>query len=136
VGIISLMGKVMLAVAGFVIVLVLYFILAASIIRRRRELGILKAIGYTTFDLMNQISLSLMPPLFLGIIAGCVCGSPTVNLILSVALSAFGVAKADFIIHPIWIGTTGVLMLALSYAACMFISWRIRKISAYGLVTE
>jgi len=38
-----------------VVMLMLYLIVKTMIIRRRRELGIQKALGFTTLQLMNQI---------------------------------------------------------------------------------
>jgi putative ABC transport system permease protein len=134
--IVILIGQVMLAVAGFVIVLVLYFVISSSVIRRRRELGIQKAMGYTTINLMNQISIGFLFPLILGIAAGCVLGAFASNPLIALQMSMMGIMKTNFIADPVWITATGVGMAVLSYAASMFITWRIRKISAYALVTE
>jgi putative ABC transport system permease protein len=126
----------MLVIAGLVIILVLYFVISSSVIRKRRELGIQKAIGYTTLNLMNQISISFLFPMIFGISVGCVLGAAAANPLMALAMSGAGVVKANFIIPPAWIAVTGAGMAILSYAAGMFITWRIRKISAYALVTE
>jgi putative ABC transport system permease protein len=134
--IIAIVGQVMIAVAGFVIILVLYFVISSSVIRRRRELGIQKAIGYTTVNLMNQISIGFLFPLIMGITVGCVLGAVSGNPIMSAALSGVGIMKANYIIEPVWVAATGVGMVILSYISGMLITWRIRNISAYALVTE
>jgi len=35
-----------------------------------------------------------------------------------------------------WIAVTGIVIVVLAYVISMLVTWRIRKISAYRLVTE
>ncbi|MDR0293138.1 MAG: ABC transporter permease [Oscillospiraceae bacterium] len=134
--IVSLVGMIILIIAGCVIILVLYFVIGTTIIRKRRELGIQKAVGYTTVNLMNQITLSFTIPLLFGGAAGCVLGAAAINPFMSVGMAQMGVMKAAYIINPVWVAATGVCMIVLSYLTSIFITWRIRKISAYALVSE
>lgn len=136
VSIVSMVGKGMMIVTCFVVILVLYFVIGSTVTRRHRELGIQKAIGYTTWNLMNQIALGFIIPLVLGIIAGCLLGAVFCNPMLSVLLGAMAVMKANFIIAPVWIITTGIVLMVISYSTSILITWRIRKISAYALVAE
>ena len=134
--IISLVGLCILVIAGAVIMLVLYFVINSAIIRKRRELGIQKAIGYTTVNLMNQISFGFAFPIILGAIAGCLFGGLTTNSFMSVGMSSMGIMKANYIIDTGWVIAAGICIVVLSYLTSMLITWRIRKISAYALVTE
>ncbi|KRG12884.1 hypothetical protein ACA29_09865 [Lederbergia galactosidilytica] len=58
------------------------------------------------------------------------------NPMLSILLSSAGVKRLDFIVHfPIILMVcAGILILA--YIVSMFVSRRIKKISAYGLLAE
>ena len=134
--IMSLVGLAVVAVAALVIVLILYFVIGGAIVRRRRELGIQKAIGFTTANLMSQISLGFALPLTLGAVAGCLFGATTVNIFMSIGMSSLGVMKASYIVNPAWVIVTGAGMIVLSYLISILITWRIRKISAFALVTE
>jgi len=134
--IIALVGLAILVVAGAVIILVLYFVISSAIIRRRRELGIQKAIGYTTSNLMNQISLGFSIPIILGAAAGCFLGAIALNPLMSVGSQSMGVMKASYIIDTTWVAASGICIVILAYLTSMLITWRIRKISAYALVTE
>lgn len=134
--IISSVGEVILIVAALVVILVLYFVIGSSVIRKRRELGIQKAVGFTTWQLMNQVSLGFVFPLIIGITAGCLLGAYLGNPIMSAAMIGMGVMKANFIVQPMWVIIFGLGMLVVSYLTSMVITWRIRKISAYALVTE
>ena len=96
--IVAIMGLAMLIITFLVVMLVLYFIISSSVIRIKRDLGIQKAIGFTTLQLMKQLSISFT--------------------------------------IPIWIIAFGAVTIILSYCLSMLITWRIKKISAYALVTE
>ena len=72
--IVSKVGIAILFVTIAVVTLVLYFVINSSVIRRKRELGIQKAIGFSTFQLMNQFSLGFLPPIIAGVCIGSVAG--------------------------------------------------------------
>lgn len=130
------MGVTMFIITLFVITLVLYFVISSTIIRKKRELGIKKAVGFTTIQLMNQFSLSFIVPITIGTIIGCVLGAFCTNPMMSAAMKGIGIMKASFIVDPIWITIFGAAVLAFSYLLSLLVTWRIRKISAYALVSE
>ena len=132
----SLVGVAILIVSAFIVVLVLYFVIAATIVRKHRDLGIQKAIGYTTGNLMNQISLAFSFPILLGVAAGAVLGALAVNPIMAMGMRPMGVMQANLIINMPWAIATGTIIVVLAYAISILVTWRIRKISAYKLVTE
>ena len=134
--IMSLVGIVILLVSAFVVLLVLYFVIGSTIVRRHRDLGIQKAIGFTTWNLMNQISLALSFPILLGTAAGAALGAWLVNPGMSVGMAGLGVMQGSFIVNIAWVITSGVIIVVLAYLISMLVTWRIRKISAYRLVTE
>lgn len=134
--IVSQVGISMLAITLCVVILVLYFVINSSIIRRKRELGIQKALGFTTLQLMHQLSLGLLPPIAIGVVVGSLGGLTQTNAIISLAQHAMGIMKANYRIVPGWIAVMGLLMIAVSYLVSMLIAFRIRRISAYTLVSE
>ncbi len=134
--IVSQIGIIMMAAMAFIVILVLYFVINSSIIQRKRELGIQKAIGYTTFQLMNQITIGFMPSIITGVTIGSILGILSTNPLMSVGMRAAGTMKAEFIIEPgLIILFSGIIVLT-SYVTSMAITYRIRKISAYTLVSE
>lgn len=134
--IVSQVGISMLAITLCVVILVLYFVINSSIIRRKRELGIQKALGFTTLQLMHQLSLGLLPPIAIGVVVGSLGGLTQTNAIISLTQHAMGIMKANYRIVPGWIAVMGLLMIAVSYLVSMLIAFRIRRISAYTLVSE
>ena len=124
------------AVSGVVIILVLYMIMKTTITRRHKELGIQKALGFTNFQLMNQLALNLLPVIILGTVIGAVAGYFGFNSIFVALMTGTGIGTADLPTPVVWVIILAVGMVVLSYVVAMLISRRIRKISAYALVSE
>ncbi|HAN20136.1 MAG: hypothetical protein A2Y15_01120 [Clostridiales bacterium GWF2_36_10] len=136
VSIVSKVGIAMLVITIVVAMLVLYFVINSSVVRKKRELGIQKAIGFTTLQLMNQLSIGLLPPITIGVSLGCILGITETNVIMTMAQRTMGIMKANFLITPVWVALFGILIITVSYITSMLITYRIRKISAYALVSE
>jgi putative ABC transport system permease protein len=134
--IISTMGIAILVTTFCVIALVLYFVISASIIRRRRELGIYKAIGFSTVQLMNQFSIAFMIPVIVGAAGGSFLGARFTNPLMSAMMKQSGALMPDFLVDSLWITVFCIGLIVVSYLLALLITWRIRKISAYALVTE
>ena len=134
--VVAMMGIVMLTVTLAVIALVLYFVISSSVIRRKRELGICKAVGFTTVQLMNQIAVSFAVSVILGVAAGSLAGAFYTNPLMSFVMKGMGVYKAGFIVNPMWVALFGFGTFVFAYLLSLAVTWRIRKISAYSLVTE
>jgi putative ABC transport system permease protein len=134
--IVAVMGLAMLVITLLVVTLVLYFVISSSVIRKKRELGIQKAIGFTTYQLMKQLSISFMIPIMIGSVIGTLLGAFYTNPMMSLSMKSMGVMKAGFIVDPYWVISFGIATIVFSYLLSMLITWRIRTISAYALVTE
>lgn len=134
--IVSKVGIGILIVTISIVMLVLYFVINSSVTRIKRELGIQKAIGFTTFQLMNQLSIGFLPPIIAGVGIGGIAGITQTNKIMSVVQRAMGIMKANYIIKPLWIVLLGITIIIISYITSMIITYRIRKISAYELISE
>ncbi|WP_406243036.1 ABC transporter permease [Tissierella carlieri] len=136
ISIVSKVGIAILIITMAVVVFVLYLIISSAIIRRKHEIGIQKAVGFTTFQLMNQISFGFMPPVIIGVFIGTIAGMTQGNKIMSIAQRSMGVMKANYIINTLWIISFSIAIVIISYITSMLITYSIRKISAYKLVSE
>lgn len=125
-----------LTITVLVVVMILYLVIRTMIIKRKKEFGVMKAVGFSTIQLMSQISISFLPVMMAGVAIGGVLGYFFTNPMLSVLLSSAGVKRLDFIIHLPIILSICASILILAYMVSMFVSRRIKKISAYGLITE
>lgn len=134
--VVTAMGLTMLFITLLVTALVLYFVISSTVIRKKRELGIQKAIGFTTVQLMHQLSISFGVPVLLGTAAGSFLSARYTNPLMSVVMKGMGVMRARFIIPSLWVFSFGLFVVVFAYLLSLLTTWRIRKISAYALVTE
>ena len=63
-----------LAINVLVVGMILYLVGTTMITKRKKEFGVMKAIGYSTIQLMNQISISYLPVIITGVVIGGVLG--------------------------------------------------------------
>ena len=124
------------AITVLVVVLILYLVIKTMILKRKREFGILKAIGYTTFQLMTQITLSFVPIVITGVLIGAVLGCLYTNSMLTMLLSGAGIHNVQFIVKLPLIVILCVGIIVLAYLVSMLVARRVKRISAYGLITE
>ncbi|RDW19965.1 ABC transporter permease [Oceanobacillus chungangensis] len=125
-----------LTITVLIVVMILYLVIKTMIIKRKKEFGVMKAIGYSTIQLMSQISISFLPVITAGVAIGGVLGYFFTNPMLSALLSSAGVKRLDFTIHLPTILILCVSIVILAYIVSLLVSRRIKYISAYGLITE
>ena len=127
---------IVLTITVLVVVMILYLVIKTMIIKRKKEFGVMKAVGYSTIQLMHQISIGFIPVMVTGVAIGGVLGYFFTNPMLSVLLSSAGVKRLDFTIHLPIILMLCIGLLILAYIVSMFVSLKIKKITAYSLITE
>jgi putative ABC transport system permease protein len=125
-----------LANTVLVVVLILYLVIKTMILKRKREFGILKATGYTTFQLMTQIAMSFVPIVIAGVMIGGVLGCLLTNSMLTLLLSGAGIYNVQFIVKIPLIVVLCIGIIVLAYLVSMLVAHRIKRITAYGLITE
>jgi putative ABC transport system permease protein len=132
----ALLSVIVLLITAVIVFLILYFVIKTMVSRRRRRFGAQKALGYTTYQIMQQISLSFLPVAVSGALLGAVASFLWINPLLTLLFRSIGIMRFDLIISFTWLGALCIGVVVLSYAMAMMISSRIRRISAYVLVTE
>lgn len=135
-GIVGILTVVILAVTEAIIALTLFLIIKTSLLRKKREFGIQKAIGFTTGQLVMQSALSFLPILLIGTAAGCVTGYLTINKILSLLFSGIGMMKVNFEILPGMLALLSACIILSGFLISSLVSMRIRHITPYALMSE
>lgn len=125
-----------LVITFLVVVLILYLVIKKMILQRKKELGVLRSLGYTTFQLMSQISLSFLPVVVLSVLLGGGLGAIYTNPLLSVLLSSAGVRNVQFIINIPLILFVCIALILLSYVISFLVSYGIKKITTRRLMIE
>jgi putative ABC transport system permease protein len=123
-------------VTVFVVSLILYLVIKTLVVRRKREFGILKGIGYTSFQLMTQTTLSLLPVITGGVLVGSLLGYFYSDSLFVMLLSSLGIYNVEFSVSLPQILMLCLCLIVVSCVVSMLVSRRIRKISVYSLITE
>ena len=122
-------------VSALVILLVLYLLVKSLIFNKRKDFGIFKAIGYESNDLVIQTALSFMPSIVLSVLIFSVVSYYYANPVMNIAMSSFGIIKANFVVPVAGVVLVGIFIVIVSFLFAVFESRRIRKIEAYELLT-
>lgn len=131
-----MIALMVLSITVIVVVLILYLVVQTIIIKRRKDFGVLKALGFSARQLMNQISFSFLPVTISSVVVGGLCGFFLTNPMLTMLFGAAGIKKLEFIINgPLILGICLAIFL-LTYIVSFFAARKIKNISAYHLITE
>ncbi|MCR5251398.1 MAG: ABC transporter permease [Lachnospiraceae bacterium] len=119
---------IMMFVSAMVVILILSILMASTIRRQYKELGIMKGLGYTSRELKFQLAFRIVPVAFLAVILGTV-----LSLLLIEVVNAY-VCKVAVTAFTVMILDIAVLFYCF---VCAYISARrIKKISVYELISE
>lgn len=134
---VSLMTVIVAAVlilSGAVILFVLYLLVRAMLNRKKREYGILKALGFTTGQLVLQTALSFMPSVILSMAAGLFISVRVINPLMALFLRGIGIVKCTFAVPAGFIWTAGAGLSLLAFGCACLLSLKIRKIAPQELL--
>lgn len=116
-------------IAGFVI----YVILSLLLSSKRREHGILKAIGYTTRDIVLQTELSILPFTALGTAAGLILSRKNIGDLISLALNSIGIFDFGSPLKVSYLVLLWMVLVILVACLTAFLCRPISKISTREL---
>lgn len=134
---IALMTIIVVAVlvlSGIIITFVMYLLVRTLLNTKKRDYGILKALGFTTRQLVFQTALSFMPSVILSTIAGIFISMQIINPLLTIFLSGIGIVKCTFTIPLEFNIIAGTGLILFAFAAACFLSLRIRRIAPRSLL--
>ena len=114
----------------------MYMLLKSLIHKRRYEYGILKALGFTSKQLIIQNIISFMPLIILGSIFGALLGYFSMNTFFTLGMQSFGIMKCDLNMPIDLICLGAIFILITSLLAIFLMSRRIKKVEPYKLLIE
>lgn len=129
--IMSAVSLAMLILAIGLTGLVLMMVVRSTIVRERRRFGILKALGYTSGQLMRQIAAALMPATAAGAVLGALVAGMAARPVTDALFATVGVMRSQFD-HPALLPIAAALALtAVQGALALGFTTPIRTISPY-----
>ena len=119
-----------MAVIAVVVAVIIGLIVSSTIKRQRKELGIMKGMGYSSNDLMKQITLKTMPVTIVSVIIAAVLTRYVYGAFWVMSFGAVGSISL-----PMTVGTSAGIIV-LCYAVTCISAGRIKAISVTELMTE
>ena len=118
----------MMVASGIIVMLMLAILMASTIRKQYRELGIMKSLGYTSKELKFQMAFRIIPVAFVAVVMGTLLSIPLMSVV-----GAF-VCKIE--VSVVSIVFMDLAILAFCFGSAYVSARRIEKISAYELITE
>lgn len=125
--------SVFILITAAFVCLILMFLIKVRLLKDRIYLGIYKALGYTTFQLMTQTVLSLMFVIVTGILIGTVFGLLFSNSLMASLLSNMGIHNCSMEVSLLYVICTDIGIALVSYIFTNIASYRIRKVTPCDL---
>lgn len=111
-----------------IITFVLYLLVRTMLNSKKRDYGIMKALGFTTGQLILQTALSFMPAVLLSTVAGLIISALVINPLVSVFLKGIGIVKCTFVVPIGFIVVSGIGIILFAFAMACLLSLRIKRI--------
>ncbi len=134
---VTLMKIIVIAVlvlSALIITFVLYLLVRTMLNNKKRDYGILKALGFTTGQLILQTALSFMPAVILSTILGIAGSALIINPLTALFLGGIGIVKCTFTVPVGFITAAGIGQILFAFAAACLLSLRIRKLAPRTLL--
>lgn len=135
-GIVVVVVATVFILTVLIVLLILYIIIKSLIVRRKQELGIYKAMGYSNRQLIMQIAGSFLPVSIIGILSSALLGILYLPVINNGIFQAVGAMKNNFEISIVFLLLIAFLQIFINFIISIFLSMPVRKISAYSLIKE
>lgn len=134
---VSLMTIIVIAIlvlSAIVIAFVLYLLVRTMLNNKSRDYGIMKALGFTTRQLILQTALSFMPAVIFSAAIGLVVCSLIINPLTALFLSGIGIVRCTFTVPVGFITAAGIGLVLFAFATACLLSLKIRKIAPKALL--
>ena len=127
---------IMIILSIATVLMVIRLLLKTVFIKKEREFGIKKAVGFTSTQLRYQLSLSLMPTTVTAAVLGSLLGYFLLNPLFTLILGGYGVKNADLLLQPLLIPVSAAAVAVMVFVFSFVMSGRMKKLSAYKLIQE
>ena len=120
----------------FVVIFVESLVIRAKINREWRGMGISKALGQTSWNLISQIMLSNMPAILVGTVLGTLAAPFTGKEAVKAAFSLFVIKDVPFGIPAYYMLITVVGIIAVAIITSAFAGIKVRTLKPVEMITE
>ena len=120
----------------FVVILTQLLLTRAQVIRERKNLGVSKALGYTSGELIRRTLMTNMPLIVIGILIGSAFHIAFSDKLTILALSSFGMREISASTDPVWFLVSALIIIVCAVVTALLSSRRIAKLEPSKILTE
>ena len=127
---------IFIAATCFVVILTQLLLTRAQVIRERSDLGVSKAMGYTSGELIRRTLMTNLPTIVLGIVIGLVMHIAFSNRMILIGLATFGIRQNNFVTSPVWFAATAAIILGCAVVTAFLSGRGITKLEPVKILKE
>lgn len=131
----TIITAVVLILSCIIIIFVMYLLVRTLLNNKKRDYGILKALGYTTGQLVLQTAMSFMPSVTISAAIGIFISMQIINPLLALFFSGLGIVKSTFSVPIEFNVIAGIGLILFAFAAACLMSLRVKKITPKEMIT-
>lgn len=134
---VSLMTVIVVAIlmlSLIIIVFVLFLLVRTMLNNKRLDYGIMKALGFTTGQLMCQTAASFMPSVILSTTVGILISSLVINHLISLFLYGIGIVKCTFTVPIVFLVAAGIGLILFTFGIACLMSLKIKGLAPRRLL--
>ena len=135
VSLITTIVTVILVLSALIIIFVMYLLVKMLLNNKKQDYGILKALGYTTKQLVVQTALSFMPPMIISTAVGIVISPFIIKPLFALLLNGIGVVKCTFEVWTLFNIIAGTGLILFTFVITCLLSLQIKKIAPRDLLS-
>ena len=127
---------IFVATTCFVVILTQLLLTRAQVIRERTDLGVSKALGYTSGELIGRTLMTNIPTIVIGILLGILMHYTLMSQLVLYTVSAVGIKQNDFSTDPVWLVITAAIILTCAIVTALISSRGITKLEPVKILKE
>ncbi len=127
---------IFIAATCFVVILTQLLLTRAQVIRERTDLGVSKALGYTSGELIKRTLMTNIPTIVLGIVLGLIMHVALANRSILLGLASFGIRQNEFSTEPHWYVLTAAIILLCAVITAFLSGRGITKLEPVKILKE
>lgn len=123
-------------VTVFVVTLTEILLTRSQVIRERTDLGVSKALGYTSGELIRRTLMSNLPIIAAGIVLGFILHFAFSGKLILIGLSMFGISQSNFASSPVWFIISALIILVCAVVTSYLCGKSITKLEPVAILAE
>ena len=132
----ALIMVLIMIITAFIVALAEALLIRTRITKEWRNLGVNKALGFTSNQLITQVMISNIPAILIGIVLGLVLVTFFGDKMMLLMFAIFGFKKVSFSLSPF----AYISVIIVIVGVAMLVSWingkRIRRLEPVKMITE